>query len=114
MRLISYDAHVNIDGAWQASEPSQLLRTAEAAGLQAVGLVTSYRVVDTNVSDRAERLRAVASASPVQVVPAIQTEILDTSGQISAPASACQPFPLVLAHLSERTAAVGHDVPVRW
>ncbi len=114
MRLISYDAHVNIDGAWQASEPSQLLRTAEAAGLQAVGLVTSYRVVDTNVSDRAERLRAVASASPVHVVPAIQTEILDTSGQISAPASACQPFPLVLAHLSERTAAVGHDVPVRW
>jgi len=114
MRLISYDAHVNIGDASRTSDPGQFVRAAEAAGLQAVALVTSYDVIDTNTTDRAEQLRAVASASAVQVVPAIQTEILDTSGRIRAPASACQSFSLVLAHLSERTGAIGRDVPVRW
>ena len=114
MRLISCDAHINIDGDSGPISPGQLLRAAEAAGLQAVGLVTSYGAFETSAGDCAKRLRAVGSVSPVQVVPAIQAEILDASGQISAPASACQPFSLVLAHLSERTAGVGHKVPARW
>jgi len=114
MRLISYDAHVNIDGDSGRPEPGQFVRAAEAAGLQAVGLVTSYAASENSADNCAERLKAIDSASPVHVVPAIQTEILDTSGRISAPASACQSFSLVLVHLSERTATVGHDVPVRW
>ncbi len=114
MRLISYDAHVNINSASGTSDPAQFVRAAEAAGLQAIAIVTNYTVVETNIDERVERLRTAASGSPVQVVPAIQAEILDTSGRIRAPDSACQSFSLVLAHLSERTAAVGHDVPVRW
>ncbi len=114
MRLISYDAHVNLDAASETSEVGQFVRAAEAAGLQAVALVTSYAAAGSSAADAAERLRVVASASRVQVIPALQTEILDTSGRIRAPASICQSFPLVLVNLGEQTAAVGHDVPVRW
>jgi len=114
MRLISYDAHVNIDRASGTSDTGQFVRAAEAAGLQAVALVTNYAATENSADNCAKRLQAVASTSPVQVVPAIQTEILDTSGRIRAPASACQSFSLVLAHLSEHTAAIGYDVPVRW
>ncbi len=114
MRLIPYDAHVNTSLDEQGLAPEQCLRAAEAAGLQAVGLVARFGEVQSSPDQWRERLGQLGRSSPVQLLAGVQAELLDASGHLDISSSAAEQFPLVLAHLSERTAGIGHDVPVRW
>ena len=114
MRLIPYDAHVNIRVAEPALTPEQCLRAAEAAGLQAVGLITRFSEIQSSPDQWRKRLEVLGRSSGVQLLAGVRAEILDISGHLDISSGAAQQFPLVLAHLSERTAGIGHDVPVRW
>ncbi len=114
MGLIPGDGHVNISPAQQGPSPEQCLRAAEAAGLEAVGLVANFGEVQANLGEYRERLEAVGRDSPVRVIAAVQAEILDSSGHVDISSNAREQCALVLAYLSTRTAGIGHDVPVRW
>jgi len=114
MRLISYDAHVNMSDPGSTAGSSELVKAAEAVGLEAIALVVVPSSLEASPEDHVRRLEAVGHTSTIRVVPALQTEILDTSGRLSASEQVCNTFPLVLAHLSAATEGVGCRVPVRW
>ena len=114
MRLVPYDAHVNISPVQEGLPAEEALRAAEAAGLEAVGLVVGFNQLPAGPGDHLARLKVLAPTSPVHLLPAVQAEILDSAGHLGMSVSASEQFPLVLGCLSERTVGVGHDVPVRW
>lgn len=109
MRLIPYDAHINL-----TVSPQQCVRAAEAVGLEAVGLVAPLSEVKTNPEEHLRQLATAGDRRRVHVVAGLQVEILKSDGEMGLPDSVAEQFPLVLAHLSEHTAGIGHNVPVRW
>ena len=114
MRLIPYDGHVNISPVPEGLPAEEAVRAAEAAGLEAVGLVASFSQLQAGPGEHLARLKLLAPTSPLHLLPAVQADILDSTGHLGMSVTGCEQFPLVLASLSERTVGVGRDVPVRW
>ena len=113
MRPLPYDAHIHTSSSDGQDSGADCLRAAEACGLQAVAFADHFDFQESQIPQRLQLLARLAEDSSVQIVPAVEAEIVDVAGYLTIPTPAAEKFKLVMVHLSAQTEGVGQQVPVR-
>ncbi len=106
-----HDAHTHSVLSDGRDTVLEMVRAAEAAGLDAVA-ITDH--VGSETADIDERLRVIdqaAARTPVAVIPGAQCQILDAGGRLSIAPSIAGRLPLVLASFGPDTVGIMREVP---
>ncbi|MEA3402585.1 MAG: PHP domain-containing protein [Armatimonadota bacterium] len=105
-----HDAHTHTVFSDGRDTVRDMVRAAEAAGLEAIAITDHVTLETSDLDVRREEIERVGSRSKVAVIPGAQCRILDATGRLSLPRSA-EDLPLVLASFSEETRGICTAVP---
>lgn len=116
MRSFPYDAHIHTDATGGRDNLAEVLRAAEAQGLELAVIaagqpVTGETATGDDLRDRVREIVQADGTSPVLTIPAIETEIADARGTIALSASLGGLAPVVYAALGGRTQGIAFDPP---
>jgi putative hydrolase len=116
MRGFPYDAHIHTDATGGRDSLVEVVRAAEAQGLELAVIATAETPANETADgeDLRDRVREIVRAdvlSPVLIVPAIETQIADAQGKISLNGSLGRLAPVVYTALGGRTDGIALNPP---
>jgi histidinol phosphatase-like PHP family hydrolase len=106
-----YDAHVYTNATEGRDSLNEVVRAAEATGLELVVIADNYDRAGDDLRDRTREVVAVNLQAPLMVVPGIEASIRDVAGTIGLPPETARLVPVVYVHLSGRTRGIAIDPP---
>lgn len=113
MEQLPHDAHTHTHFSDGRNAPEEMVRAAEAAGLECVA-ITDHLAPETSRADVARwaaLARELDAASPIAVIPGVEATILDAEGQLSVDAEAASHVRLVLVDLGWSARGISVDPP---
>lgn len=105
-----HDAHTHSVFSTGADTVADLVRAAEAAGLEAIAITDHVGSDTTDLEARRWEIDRADARSRVAVIPGAQARIADAAGRIVLPDAAGE-LPLVLAGFGPDTAGIIHEPP---
>ena len=111
MRSFPYDAHIHTDATGGRDSLAEVIRAAEAQGLELAVIAAGQTDGGDDLRDRVREIVEADGMSTVLVVPAIETEMGDARGTIALSASLGGLAPVVYAALGGRTQGIAFDPP---
>ena len=106
-----HDAHTCTTAGGGRDSAADMVRAAEAAGLEAIAITDPVSLDSGGLDERVDAINRLASRSTIAVIPGARCTILDPGGRLSLPSGAEKRIPLVLAAMSAQTNQIGRDVP---
>lgn len=111
MNDFPYDGHIYSNTCGGRDSLAEMIRGAEAIGLDLAVVAESIEASGADVRDRVRAVVQAAVASNIKIAPAIETAIIDPAGAISLHENIQGLTPLVYAYLGGRSSGIAIDPP---
>ncbi len=111
MNDFPYDGHIYSNTCGGRDSLTEMIRGAEAVGLELAVVAESLEARGLDVRDRVRAVVQAGVASTIKVAPALETAVLDPAGALSLPESIVGLTPLVYAYLGGRSVGIAIDPP---
>lgn len=105
-----HDAHVHTVHSDGEGTVTEMLRAAEAVGLDAIAIADHADAHTTDLEERVRAVEALAGRSSVAVVPGVELTILDDHGRLSLPVGLDR-VRVIFAGLGMATEGIATAVP---
>lgn len=105
-----HDAHVHTVRSDGAGTVTEMVRAAEAVGLDAIGIADHADTRTTDLEQRVREVEAAATGSVVAIVPGVELTILDDRGRLALPGGLDRTR-VVFAGLGMETEGIATAVP---
>ncbi|MGC9319265.1 MAG: PHP domain-containing protein [Armatimonadota bacterium] len=105
-----HDAHTHTVFSDGRDTVLDMVRAAEATGLEAIAITDHVELETSDLDVRRGETERVGSRSSVAVIAGAQCHIMDVTGRLSLPRSA-EDLPLILASFSNDTTGICTNVP---
>jgi|LSQX01.1.fsa_nt_gb histidinol phosphatase-like PHP family hydrolase len=109
--MYPYDGHIHTNLSTGRDSVAEVVRQAEAGGLELVVIADHYWPEDADLIERARHVVAANAISPVCVVLGAEVSILDSEGLLELDETEVRLAQWVLASLGGRTRGIGLDPP---